>query len=161
MNPRRPLLLLAAAISPAVLFFLGGCTKTDDSNSKAQDAKDAATNAVAEVKTTASDSWDSIKDYTYEKRVEFSAGVDRISKDMDEKYDAMKAKFAGVPDAAAKDRDSAMKEYDIARADLKAKLADLRDATADTWASAKAKVDEAWKKVQAAWDKVTKSGAAA
>ncbi len=160
MNPRRPLLLLAAAISPAVIFLLGSCAKSDDSKSKVQDAKEAATAAVADVKAAASDSWDSIKDFTYEKRVEFSAGVDRMSKDLDEKYDAMKAKFAGVPDAAAKDRDSAMKEYDIARADLKAKLADLGNATADTWADAKAKVDEAWKKVQAAWDKVTKSGPA-
>jgi hypothetical protein len=154
MKTRNPLLLLAAALGPAALL-LCGCSKPDDSTKLEQDAKAA----VADVKAAASDSWDSIKDFTYERRADFSSAMDRMSKDMDEKAAALKAKMAGVPDAASRDRDSAIKEYDEARDDLKARLTELGNATADTWADAKAKADAAWKRVQAAYDKLTKANA--
>jgi hypothetical protein len=159
MKTLRSLTLLAAALSPAALFICG-CSKTDDSTKTAQDAKAAASSAVADVKAAASDTWASIKDFTYERRADFSAAMDRMSKDLDEKTAAMKAKFAGVPDDASKERASALQDYDSARADLKARLTELGNATADTWADAKAKADAAWKRVQAAYDRVTKANAA-
>src|SRR5271169_6405695 len=93
MKTRNPLLLFAAAFGSAALF-LCGCTKTDNSTKLAQDAKAA----VADVKAAASDSWDSIKDFTYERRADFSSAMDRMAKDLDDKAAALKAKMAGVPD---------------------------------------------------------------
>jgi uncharacterized phage infection (PIP) family protein YhgE len=158
MKTRLPLTLLSAALCPALLLFVG-CSKNSDSDKTMEDAKASAEKAATDLKVTAINSWDSIKDFTYEKRADFSAGMDSMSKDLDDKAAALKAKFAGVPDAASKDRDAAAKEYDEARADLKVKLNDLSNATADTWADAKAKAAEAWKRVQASYDKLTKSDA--
>jgi outer membrane murein-binding lipoprotein Lpp len=156
MKTSRLLLLLAAGLSPVALL-MTGCSKTDTASSDADKVKADASAVAADVKTAASDSWDSIKDYTYEKRVEFSASMDRMSVQLDDKTREIKAKFTGVPAATSKDRDSAVAEYDAARADLKARLADLSNATADTWADAKAKVAEAWKHVHAAYEKVKAS----
>jgi hypothetical protein len=141
MKIQRSLLILAMA--PSILLFSGGCSKADNDN---------ATAVVQDIKTTAVDTWDGIKDFTFEKRVEFSASIDRMSKAMDDKIAEIRAK---APDAASKDRDAAVKDYDDARADLKARLADLNNATADTWADAKAKVADAWQRVKAAYTKAT------
>jgi hypothetical protein len=138
--------VLALTLVPAFLFVSGGCSKQD---------KDNASAVAQDIKATAIDSWDSIKDFTYEKRVEFSASIDRMSASMDNDIAAAKAKLAGTPDAAAKDKQAAIKDYDDARADLKARLADLDNATADTWADAKAKVAQAWDRVKAAYAKAT------
>jgi|CZKI01.1.fsa_nt_gi hypothetical protein len=156
MKTSRCLLLLAAAMSPVALLMIG-CSKTDNSSTNVEKVKTEAKEVAADVKASASDSWDSIKDYTYEKRADFSASFDRMTAQMDDKAREVKAKVAGVPDAASKDRESAVKEYDEARADLKSKLSDLGNATADTWADAKEKVAQAWKHVQAAYDKVKAS----
>jgi hypothetical protein len=153
MKSSKILFLLAVGLSPAA-FFVSGCSKSDDSTSNVDKAKTEAKEAVADVKAAASDSWDSIKDFTYDRRSDFSASIDRMSAKMDEKTRDFRAKVAAVPDSASKDRDSAVKEYDEARADLKAKLTDLGNATSDTWADAKAKVSDSWKRVQAAFVKV-------
>jgi hypothetical protein len=136
--------LLAIALVPAGLFIAGGCSKSD---------KDNAASVVQDIKVTATDTWDSIKDFTFEKHDEFKASIDRMSKNLDDNVAELRAK---APVVAASDRDEALKEYDAARADLKARLADLGNATADTWADAKAKVADAWQRVQAAYAKATK-----
>jgi hypothetical protein len=133
MKTRFPLLLSLAAV-PAVLIFTGGCSKAD---------KDNASAVAQDIKTTAIDSWNSIKDFTFEKRVEFSAYMSRMSDDMDTKVADMKAKGKNVPD------------YDDAHADLKTSLNNLNNATADTWADAKAHVEKAWDRVKADYDKAT------
>lgn len=163
MKTHPCIVLLAALLSPAALLLVGGCSKsdkTDNSNTTLQDAKTSASDAYERAKVAVSDTWTSIKDFTYDKRVEFSAGIDRMSKDMDEEAAALKAKMAAAPDATAGARESAAKEYDEARANLKASLTELDNATAEHWADAKAKVVEAWKKVQAAWDKQEKANSA-
>jgi hypothetical protein len=136
--------ILVFASSLALLASFGCSKSSDNQGTVSQDIK----KATDDVKTTAVDSWNSIKDYTFEKRTDFVAAMGRMS-------DAMSAKVSAMPDAAAKDKAAAIKDYNDASADLKAKLADLGNATSDTWADAKAKVDEAWKKVGAAYDKVT------
>jgi hypothetical protein len=147
MKPSRLLLLLTAIVSPAALLICG-CTKTDSTATPADQVKAGA----ADVASSASDSWDSIKDYAYDKRVEFSASVSRMAKRSDDETDQLKAKMTAT---SSSDRASAMKDYDDARADLKAKLTALDHATADTWADAKDKVAQAWKHVQATYDKLT------
>jgi hypothetical protein len=138
--------LLALTLVPAALFVSGGCSKSDNNN---------AATVVQDIKATAIDSWDSVKDFTYEKRVEFSASMDRMSASMDDNMAAAKAKLASTPDTAAKDKEAAIKDYDDARANLKARLTDLNNATADTWADAKAKVADAWQRVKADYAKAT------
>jgi hypothetical protein len=154
MKTPRSLLFLIAAIGPSVLVGTGGCSKSDNSSvaAAAQDAKTAVTNAAIDVKNAAVDTWDSVRDYTYDKRVEFSASLDRMDKTMDDKIAEEKAK---APDTLSADKQAAIKDYDDARADLKARLTDLGNATADTWADAKAKVATAWQRVKADYDKAT------
>jgi len=108
---------------------------------------------VQDIKVTATDTWDSIKDFTFEKHDEFKASIDRMSKKLDNNVAELRAQ---APAVAASDRDEALKEYDAARADLKARLTDLGNATADTWADAKVKVADAWQRMQAAYAKATK-----
>jgi hypothetical protein len=156
MKTCRRLLLLAAVVSPAALF-LFGCSKTDNTSATMDKVQADAKAVATDVKTAAVDSWDAIKDFTFDRRSDFSTGIDRMAKQLDDKTRDLKAKMAGAPDAASKDRDAAIKEYDEARADLNSKLADLGNATADTWADAKAKVVEAWNRVRAAFDKVKSS----
>lgn len=138
--------LLALTLVPSILLVSGGCSRAD---------KDNASAVVQDIKTTAADSWDSIKDFTYEKRVEFSASMDRMSASMDDNVAAAKAKLSSTPDAASRDKEAAIKDYDQARADLKARLSELNNATADTWADAKARVADAWQRVKADYAKAT------
>ena len=156
MKTYRPLFLLAAVAGPAALF-LFGCSKTDNTTATVDKVQADARAVAVDVKTAASDSWDSIKDFTFEKRTDFSAGIDRMSKQMDGKTTEWKAKMADATDKATTERQTAMKDYDKARTELDAKLSDLGKATTDTWTDAKAKVVESWDRVQAAFDKV-KSG---
>jgi hypothetical protein len=152
-NPRSFLSFIAAA-GMAALVGSGGCSKSDTSSATtaAQDAKTAITNAAIDVKNAAVDTWDSVRDYTYDKRVEFSASIDRMDKKMDDKIAEEKAQ---APDTLSKDKQAAIRDYDDARANLRARLADLGNATSDTWADAKAKVSEAWQRVKADYDKAT------
>ena len=155
MKPTRSLLLLAA-LSPAFIL-LTACGKSDPVQPAAQNTTATAKELVADVKTTASDSWDSIKDYTYEKREDFSASLDRLAAKRDAEIQELNSKVTGLPDATAKQRDRAVKEFNEARSYLKSQLTDLRTGTADTWADAKEKAAQAWQKVQTAYDKVKAS----
>jgi hypothetical protein len=136
--------LLTIVLLPAALLISGGCTKTD---------KDNASAVVQDIKATAIDTWDSVKDFTFEKHDEFKASIERMTKSMDDHVADLRAK---APVVAASDKEEALKEYDAARADLKASLVDLNNATADTWADAKVKVAAAWHRTQAAYDRATK-----
>ena len=145
-----------AALSAAAIL-LSGCAKTDTVQSVAQDTAATAKDVAADVKTAAVDSWDSLKGYTYEKREDFAAGLDRMSDKKDAELRAMNARLAGLPDETAKARDHAVKDYNEARASLKTHLAEVRASSADTWADAKEKTNQAWQRVQATYDKVTSS----
>lgn len=151
-----PALLFIAALSLAAIL-LPGCAKRDQSTSSAQNTKAAVKDLAAAVKETAVDSWESIKDYTHDKRDDFAASLERMAAKHDDSISTMNAKLTGLPDAAAKQRDRASKEFKDARAHLKAQLAELRAATADTWSDAKEKVAQAWQHVQSAYEKVESS----
>ena len=102
-------LLLLAALRPAVLLTTG-CTKP------ASTPSDSSTTVASNLQAAASDSWDSIKDYTYEKRVEFAASLDRMAASSDTEVSAMNAKMKGLPADTAKARESAVKEFNDASA---------------------------------------------
>lgn len=151
-----PVLLFIAALSPAAIL-LPGCAKSDNVTSSAQNTKAAVQDLAASVKETAADSWESIKDYTHEKREDFAASLDRMAAKHDDDISALNAKLTGLPDGAAKQRDRANKEFKDARAHLKAQLAELRVATADTWSDAKGKVSQAWQHMQSAYENLKAS----
>jgi hypothetical protein len=164
MKTRGSLPFFAAAMGSVALLLLCSCTKSDDSVTTVQATRPDGSNVTVAVSDTnvsvdATDAWDRIKDFAYDRRADFSAGIDRMSKDMDDKTAAFRTRAAGVSDAVASDRDSAMKEFDSARADLKARRTDLDNATADTWSDAKAKAGESWKSTKAAYSKVAKANA--
>jgi Tfp pilus assembly protein PilP len=143
---KSPTLVLVLALAPSVLLVSGGCTKTD---------KDNAAAVVQDIKATAVDTWESIKDFTFEQRTDFSASIDRMCRSMDNEIEVVKTKASSTPGVAAADRENAVKDYDIARVDLKASLASLNNATAADWSDAKAKVAAAWQRVKADYDKAT------
>ena len=145
MKTTSSLQLLAALIPVALMST--SCAKT------ASTAQDTAASVASSVQATASDSWDSIKDYTYEKRVEFAAGLDRMEASSNTTISAMSAD-------ATKGRESAVNEFHDADAQMKIQLTALRASTADTWTDAKAKAGAGWQRVKAAYDALTKKPAA-
>lgn len=152
MKNHRSLLFLAAL--SAALLPISGCAKNDTIASTVQDTKAAAKDIASDVKKAAVDSWDAVKDFTFEKRAEFSASLDRMAAKHDAAIAEANAKVKGLPEVAAKERDRANKEFADARANLKAALADVGNATADTWAATKEKAAQAWQRVHAAYEKL-------
>ncbi len=148
---KTSLLPLFAAVTGLAGLMISGCSKPSGASAAVSQVKAGA----ADVASAASDSWDQIKDYSYDRRVEFSASLRRMAGRMDDKTDELKSKLAGLPDQAARSRRSGLKEYAAARADLKANLSAMKDSTADTWADAREKVDQSWKRLRAAYDRLT------
>jgi len=154
MKNYRSLSLALSILSPALLVFCGGCSKS--TSDKVADAAQDTTNAVKavaiDVKDDAVATWNSIKDYTFDKRSEFSASIKCSVQKMDDKVTDLKAKASTDSPEKAK----ALQAYDDARAELKVKLTDLGNATEATWADAKAGVNKAWDKVESAYADLTK-----
>jgi hypothetical protein len=154
MKNYRSLSLALSILSPALLVFCGGCSKS--TSDKVADAAQDTTNAVKavaiDVKDDAVATWNSIKDYTFDKRSEFSASIKGSVQKMDDKVTDLKAKASTDSPEKAK----ALQAYDDARAELKVKLTDLGNATEATWADAKAGVNKAWDKVESAYADLTK-----
>lgn len=151
--------------TPFLLAFLGcaagllpACNK-DDRTEAVENTKAAAKDAAVAVKDTAVDTWDSIKDYTYEKRVDFADHLDRMAAKRDTEVAALNAKAVHMSDEAAIAREKAKQDYADARAYLQTQTDHLRTVTSDTWDDAKEKTSEAWKRVQAAYEKLKNSSA--
>ena len=105
----------------------------------------------------ASETWDRIKDDTYEQQSDFAAGYRQLGNDADAAIQRLDAKRATMTDTAAKDWDIAMKELKDARSDLDDKLNQIKAANSDTWNDAKGKATAAWKRVVDDLDKVRHS----
>lgn len=120
-------------------------------------ASEAATPVATPVNEPARDTWDRIKDYTYEQQADFVAGYHQLAADSDVAIQKLDAKRATMTDTASKDWDIAMKELKDARSDLDDKLGQLKQANSDTWNDAKDKATAAWKRVVDDLDKVRRS----
>ncbi|HWA10037.1 MAG TPA: hypothetical protein VG838_11350 [Opitutaceae bacterium] len=107
--------------------------------------------------TTATETWDTIKDYSYEKHADFIAGLTLIMKKVDAGILVLNAKRAHMTDEAAKDWDFNAKELNDARAYLQSMTAEAEKATDSTWPAAKDKVTQAWQRLRDAYDKVRHS----
>lgn len=114
------------------LLLAAGCSKADHDNAVA---------VAQDIKVTAIDSWTSVKDFTFEKRAQVTATLDKMSADMDTRVADLKAQGRKVPD------------YDDARVELRQSMDELGRATSDTWVASKARVERAWDRLKADYEK--------
>lgn len=135
-----------STITPAViaLVFFAGCTKTEQEKVSA-----SVKNTYEDSKTALTNAWDKVKDYSFEKRDDFTAGSKALAAKMDVQLSEVRANYSEAKASAS--RKAAMEELKSAEADFKAKLRALGNATADTWDSAKQNVILAWDRLQAAY----------
>ena len=122
------------------VLLLTACSKSRDAKSTAAtitptDAPTAA--ATSPTSLAASDTWDRLKNYTYDQRAEFASKTNDYAAKLDR--DLVKVKGAASTRLAE------------ARDDLRNAATDVNNATADTWNAAKDKVGRAWQKAEAAY----------
>ena len=110
MKTSSSLLLALTLITPTALVFSTGCSKSNSDKvaDAVQDAKVAVKDAAIDVKDGAVSTWNSIKDYKYDKRSDFAAGIDKATKSMDDKLAELKAKAT----ADTPEKTKAREEYD-------------------------------------------------
>jgi hypothetical protein len=137
---------LPLAVLSAGLALFAGCNKHDQVEAKAT-MKDTYEDA----KAAASRTWDKVKDYTYEKKSDFTMEAKAASAQFDANLSKMRAEYSEAQASAS--RKAAMAELKDSEADYHQKLDALGNATADTWDSAKKNVMLAWDKLQASYYK--------
>lgn len=136
---KNPLFLTAgiAALSATVLFTACSrdagdtpATTASTTESEIKSGMNAATTAMA-------DTWDDVKDYTYERRSEFATKANVYAEQLDRRVQT-----------AGKEASSDLAE---ARDELRAAANDVSNATADTWDATKDRVARAWTRAQSAY----------
>jgi len=148
MKP-TPSVILLAAISAATIG-LTGCNKNTTVKEAAQDTATVAKDIASDVRDSAVSTWDTVKNYTFEKKSDFADAMERMAAKTDAEVDSLAAKSEPA-------RDKAAEEYRVARAAFKIQLGYLREASAETWSATKDKTAEAWDEVQIAYKKVKAS----
>jgi hypothetical protein len=104
----------------------------------------------------AADSWVAIKDFTYEQRADFAAGMARMETQLDSQVSELNARRAAMT-ADTKEWDFNMGEMTKARSYLISIVAEVNGASPDTWSDKKEKFGQAWVRAQDAYDKVRTS----
>jgi hypothetical protein len=137
-----------AAFATAVLALtaFSACTKQEQ-----QKVGASIKESYEDSKAAMSKAWDGVKDYSFDKRDDFSASAKALSAKMDVQLSEVRANFSEAKASAS--RKAAMEELKNAEADYKEKLKALGSASADTWGSAKNNVLLAWDRLQAAYYK--------
>jgi hypothetical protein len=172
MKTNRFINLVTMAFSLAA-FSTAGCTaKEKSTEAPAPPAKDAAAATVtttmpgptmtdqvaATANPDAAAKWSDLKDYTYDQRAQFFAGLSRLEARVDEQVDELTVKRGAMKSTTdTKDWDFAMKEMEDARSALHSIGTELSQATPETWNQEKDKVGQAWVRTQVAYDKVKSS----
>jgi hypothetical protein len=136
----------ALAAGMLLMVALAGCTKQDQEKVGAT-VKDA----YEDSKAAMTKAWEKVKDYSFDKRDEFTANAKALAAQMEVQLSEARANFSEAKASAS--RKAAMEELKNAEADYKEKLKALGNATADTWESAKQNVILAWRRLQAAYYK--------
>ncbi|HEY1794395.1 MAG TPA: hypothetical protein VGG34_15885 [Opitutaceae bacterium] len=145
--------LAPLTLALGALLAASACSKNPNSDSPANQAIAATKQAALQVKAATEDTWQHVKDFTWQQRANFADTMDRADHEMDEKIAQMKAATPDGMSPGAKERQEAIRDYDEARTNLDDSLESLKNATSDGWAAAKERVDEAWKRVRADYDK--------
>ena len=146
--------LLAAGLA---VLTLAGCSKhdrdvtADKTKDAYQDAKAATKDAYQDTKSALAKGWGNVKDYTYEKRSDFTKQVNAYEKEFEADYSKAKANYSEVEASAA--RKAAWAEVKNDEANFKEKSKALGNATAETWDAARDNVVAAWDRLQASYAK--------
>jgi hypothetical protein len=141
----------------ALAAFITGCTKQDrtNANTAVQDAyadtKAAVKEGYADTKAAMSNAWDNVRDYSYDRRNDFTNEAKAMSSRMDADLQRLRTEYSEAKASAS--RRAAMDELKNSEADYRQKLDALGNATAATWDSAKQNVISAWDRMQAAYHK--------
>ncbi len=138
-------LTLTSLLGLSVLV-LSACSEPDRTT-----LREDADKVMQDTKTAVSGAWDNIKDYTYERREEFSSSANAMAARLDAEVSELRADYAEAQASAS--RRAAMDELRNARATFDEKLSALGRASADTWEQAKRETMAAWDRVQAAYHK--------
>jgi len=123
--------------------------------SPSQTTLQGTTYSDAEVASTR---WIDIKDYPYDSRAQFFAGLQKLEARVDAQIQELNAKRATMNSTVdTKNWDFAMKEMGDARAYLKSTAEETHNATPEIWNQQKDKVGQAWARTQEAYDNVKHS----
>ena len=145
LRSRIALLALATAgLAGAVAF--SGCSKSDRT-----EATTAVKDTYEDTKTAIAKGWTDVKDFTFEKRNDFTAAAKSASARLDVEVSRVRANYSDAQASAS--RKAAMEELKNSEANYKEKLAALGDATSATWDSAKKNTTLAWDRLEAAYYK--------
>lgn len=102
--------------------------------------------------------WNEIKDYSYDMRATFFAGLRQLESKVDGQINDLKTRRAAMTSATDnKAWDFAMKEMADARSFLKSVGQEIGKANIETWSQQKEAVGRAWERSQTAYDKVKSS----
>jgi len=154
MNKNKLILQTSVLLSLGLAAVVAtGCSdrKKNDVQMTADKAMQNTSNAMTSVKTATVDAWRDIKDYTHDKRDDFSASAKAMSAKLDAEMSEMRSNYSEAKASAS--RKAAMAELKDRRADYDDKMSALGRATADTWDSAKRDVIAAWDRLQASYQK--------
>lgn len=138
---KTPTSLVSAAAVAAVLglsVFVSACSKTNDASSAgtAASSTPGMSDASTAATTAATDSWDNLKNYSYDQRSEFAAKANEFANTLDQRIQNAKGETS-----------TRLAE---ARDDLRTAANEVSNATQDTWEATKERVGRAWQKAESA-----------
>jgi len=136
-------LLLATGLA---LLNFAACSKA-----KREDIADKSKEAYQDTKAAVVEGWDNLKDYTFEKRSDFTLKLKAKQADFEAGVSKLRADYSEAQASAS--RKAAMNELKDSEASFKEKFAAMGNATADTWDAARDDVAAAWDRVQASYAK--------
>ena len=139
----RSTLLLATGLT---LLTVAACTKA-----KREDIADKSKEAYQDTKAAVVQGWDNLKDYTFEKRDDFTLKLKAQQAGFEADVSKLRAEYSDANASAS--RKAAMAELKNSEADYQEKLAAVGNATADTWTSARDNVAASWDRLQASYAK--------
>lgn len=139
----RTITLLVTGLA---LLTLAACSK-----SKREDIADKTKDVYQDTKAAVVEGWGNLKDYTFEKRSDFTLKLKARQADFEAGVSKLRAEYSEATASAS--RKAAMNELKDSEANYKEKLAAMGNATADTWDAARDNVAAAWDRVQASYAK--------
>ncbi len=150
----RSTTLLATALA---MLTLAACSKSkrdeiaDKSKDAYQDTKTAVKEVAHDTKVAVVKGWDNLKDYTFEKRSEFTLQLKAQQADFEAGVSKLRAEYSEA--SANASRKAAVAELKDSEANYNEKFAAVGNATADTWTAARDDVAAAWDRLQASYAK--------
>jgi len=161
MKTNRLPRLVTVAFGLALISTAGCAEKERIAEAALPPANDTVATATAAIPASpgADAKWKDIKEYTYDQRAAFFAGLQRLEARVDSQIAELTAMRAAMNrnSTDTKDWDFAMKEMSDARSYLKSTGEELNAATREIWDQQKDKVGLAWVRTQTAYANVKAS----